>query len=55
MLSFEQCKQVLNSGDKKYSDEKIIKIREFLYQLAKVDVEFYKFSKNEKRTKSNSV
>jgi hypothetical protein len=39
MLSNEKCKAILNSGDKKYSDEEITIIKEFLYQLAYLEYE----------------
>ena len=55
MLSFERCKQILNSEGNNYTDEQIKNISEFIYQLAKVDVEFFKKSQNEKRQKSNSL
>jgi len=38
MLNLERCKTILNKGTKKFSNEEIKKIREYLYQLA--DIEF---------------
>ncbi len=34
-----------------YTDEQAKQIRDYLYQLAKFDVEFFKKSTNEKRSK----
>jgi hypothetical protein len=42
MLSLERCKEILNQNSNKYSDEKISKIRDLLYQLAKFDIETFK-------------
>ena len=48
MLSIEQCKKILNNDARKYSEEEIIKITEFLYQLAKMDLEFFRREKIKK-------
>jgi len=39
MLSLERCKELLNKGKKKYKDEEIKFIREFLYQFAELEIE----------------
>lgn len=39
MLSIETCKQILNIGKKKYTDEEIKQIREFLYLMAEFQIE----------------
>jgi hypothetical protein len=40
MLAVEKCKKILlDSGSKQYTDDEIIKIREFLYTSAKLIVE----------------
>ncbi len=31
MISIENCRKTLNKGERKYSDEEIKKIREYLY------------------------
>lgn len=37
MIPLEQCKKILNKGKRKYSEEEIIKIREFLYFIAEIE------------------
>lgn len=44
MLSIEKCNQILNQKEKKYNEEKIKAIRDFLYQMAELD---YLFNKTE--------
>ena len=36
MLSIEKCREVLNQKDKKYNNEEVKVIREYLYQMANV-------------------
>ena len=51
MLSLEKCKELLNRDGKSYSDEQILKIRTFLYQLAEIEYEEYiKNLKNEEES-----
>jgi len=38
MINIEQCKKVLNNGERKYKDEEIKMIRDFLYQLAELEI-----------------
>jgi hypothetical protein len=45
MLSLDLCKSILNKNGKKYTEEQVKQIREYLYQLAKIDVEFFKIKK----------
>ena len=40
MLSIEECNKVLNEKEKKYSNEQVKVIREYLYLMAKVMDEF---------------
>ena len=40
MLSIEICKKILNTDKKKYTDEEIKQIREFLYQMVQIQIEF---------------
>jgi len=39
MLTLETCTKVLNNGNKKYNNEEIKLIREYLYLLANLQVE----------------
>ena len=38
MINIEQCKKVLNNGERKYKDEEIKMIRDYLYQLANFEI-----------------
>lgn len=40
-LDLETCRKILNAGDRKYSDEEIIRIRDYLYRLAALECRFY--------------
>ncbi|MBI5373526.1 MAG: hypothetical protein HZA79_15990 [Sphingobacteriales bacterium] len=42
MISFETCKEILNSNGNQYTDEEIYKIREYMYQLAEIQVRHFK-------------
>lgn len=39
MLTLVQCKEILNSGKRKYADIDIKEIREFLYRIAELEIE----------------
>ena len=39
MLSLEKCKKILNNGKRKYTDEDVKQIREYLYMLAELQYE----------------
>ncbi len=36
MLNTKDCRAILNKNEEKYSEDEIIKIREFLYKMAKI-------------------
>ena len=38
MLSINECTKVLNKSNKQYTDEEVILIRDFLYQLATLEI-----------------
>ena len=38
MLSIERCKEILNKGTKKFSNEEIKDIRDYLYLLADIEL-----------------
>jgi hypothetical protein len=40
-LDLETCRKILNAGDRKYSDEEIIRITDYLYRLAAIECRFY--------------
>jgi len=40
MLTLEQCKKILNNGsNRKYKDEEVKQLRDYLYQLAELQLE----------------
>lgn len=48
MLSIEQCSKTLNKKKKRFTETEIIKIREFLYKMARIVVET-KNTKNDEK------
>ena len=40
-LDLETCRKVVNAGDRKYSDEEVLRIRDYLYRLAAIECSFY--------------
>ncbi len=40
-LSLNECKKILNGNDDEYTDEQIIKIRDWLYHIADIAIEAY--------------
>jgi len=39
MIPLEQCKKVLNKGERKYKDEEIKIMREYLYFIGNLQIE----------------
>lgn len=39
MIPLKLCKEILNKGRKKYSDEEIELIRDFLYKMGMIQIE----------------
>ena len=39
MIPLKLCKEILNKGNKKYTDEEIEMIRDFLYQMGLIQIE----------------
>ena len=39
MLTLETCTKILNNGKKKYGNEEVKQIREYLYLLAQLQIE----------------
>jgi len=42
MVSMEMCKKILTKNGKKYTDEQIKQVKDYLYQIAKIDIENFK-------------
>lgn len=38
MITIEQCNKILNNGERKYNNEEIRMIRDYLYQLANLEI-----------------
>jgi hypothetical protein len=49
VININQCAKILNQGERKYSIEDVKAIREYLYQLGKIQIE------EENGNTSNSV
>jgi hypothetical protein len=41
MLSIEQCKKILNKDKKRYEDDEVKAIREWLMNLSKIEVKLF--------------
>ena len=41
-ISFKECKAILNQNSNLYTDEQILKIRDYLYKLAAIEMERFK-------------
>ncbi len=48
MINLCECKKILNAGERKYTDVEVSQIREYVYFLAKIQLEI-----EESRTKDN--
>lgn len=46
VLTLEQCKQTLNKGTKKYNNEEVKAIRDYLYLLAGIELEHNQLKTN---------
>ena len=50
MISIEKCKSILNdSRNKKLTQKEVEKIRDFLYQLAKIEYDEYSEKQKQKK------
>ncbi len=47
-LSLAQCREILHAEEMGYSDEEVLKIRDFLYSLAVVDYNYHEKQAKEK-------
>ena len=46
-LDLDTCKRILNAGENAYTDHEIIRIRDYLYQLAEIECRYFKQWQNE--------
>lgn len=51
-ISVEECKKMLNKNGNNYTDEEVVKIRDFLYVLVHIEMEYIKTKLNEMSEKS---
>ena len=42
MLNLKECKKILNTNEKEYSDDEVILIRDWLYRFAEIALEVTK-------------
>jgi hypothetical protein len=54
-LTFEKCKQILNKTGQKYSDEEIMIIRQFLYQIAEIDYQIFQYRKRKEKEEGGLI
>ena len=47
MITLENCKKLVNKGERKYKDEEIKMIRDYLYQIANFEINELKLKENE--------
>ncbi len=45
-IPVEKCKKILNQGERKYSDEEVKEIRDYLYTMAQIAYDYYKSKMN---------
>ena len=48
-LDVDTCKRILNTGVNAYTDQEIIRIRDYLYQLAEIECRYFKQWQNEQK------
>lgn len=49
MVSLEQCREILEKGGHQYSDEQIVKVRDFLYKMASIDYRLFKLTSHHEK------
>ena len=48
-LDLDICKRILNVGENAYTDQEIIRIRDYLYQLVEIECRYFKQWQNEQK------
>lgn len=55
-ISLKKCRKVLKETGKSLSDEQIIAVRDYLYELAQIDIDIFRsIEKREKEQKPNGT
>ena len=50
-LSLAFCKKILNENGNDYTDEQVLRIRDYLYKLAEIECRYFKQWKSEQESK----
>ena len=53
MISIDECKKILNRKGKRYTDEEVEKIREFLWSLAEIEVKIIDLNNSDEDSSFN--
>lgn len=55
-FSIKKCREILKSDSEKFTDEEIVKIRDFFFELAEIDYKnFIKIRSRKENEKSNTI
>jgi len=55
MLTINECKEKLKNDEKEYSDEEVQAIRDYLYTLASINIDFIKEKQKGNEQKSDNI
>jgi hypothetical protein len=55
MLTIKECREILNEEKRKYTDEEVKAIRDFLYKLGLLNIEIIKHKLKENGQESNPI
>jgi len=55
MLNIKECRELLKEKGKTYNDDQVQAIRDFLYQLARINVQYIKEKLRQNEQKGNIV
>jgi hypothetical protein len=53
MVSLERCRELAKKHGYNYTDDELLKIRDFLYQLAEIECNIYQREKDEREKSDN--
>jgi hypothetical protein len=55
MLTLKQCREKLKNNGGEFTDEQALAIRDFLYKLGRINIDYIKFKFKQNEQKGNSV
>jgi len=55
MLTIKECKEKLKNENRAYTDEEILAIRDYLYKLARINIDFINEKRKENDQKSDNI